>query len=367
MITFLNKVKKILYISPQSISGTLPLLCEGHRRKGNYARYVTLFPTPFGYEEDLQMNLRLHPDKNWIIQTRNLLKRMRGSHPADELPGNPPFWKPGSFVERTFFNFRDWLNSGKIHRFIAENGLDDYDIYHLEQGTGFFRDCRVVENWRSQGKKFVTFYHGNDIRNRGVYPDIHRISALNLTSELDLLEKYPGIRYLFLPIDTDKVAPVHHYNEKIKIVHATRSRFNKGSDFIIATVKSLEQKYPVELVLIENKPHAECMVIKAACDICIDQIADKAGWGYGMNSVESLAQGIPVCTYLNEKYLKFIPDHPFVNVNYDTLQSELISLIENPSLRADISAKGRNWVVKTHSIDAVMEQLYNYYEEYGIL
>ncbi len=358
---------KILYISPEHISGTLPLFCQGHRKRGNYARYLTLFPTPFDFPEDMSLNLWLHPDKSWILQGRKLLQKMRGIDFNMEREGKPPFWQPGGFVERGFFAFRDWLNFGKIYRFAAEHKLGDYDLYHLEQGMGIFRDARLVKQWKQAGKKIACFYHGNDVRNRGVLPAIHRISDLNLTSEVDLLEKYPGIKYLFLPIDTEMVKPQVRNNQKLKIVHATRSRYNKGSDFIIETVKELEKSYPVEMVLIENLPHDRCMEVKAQCDICIDQIADKGGWGYGMSSVESLAQGISVCTYLNPQYQAFIPDHPFVNVGYDNLKRELIRLIESGDYRREMSERGREWVVKTHSIDAVMEQLYGYYEEAGII
>jgi len=357
---------KVLYISPQHISGTLPLLCEGHRRKGNEARYVTLFPSAFGFPEDLSLRLHFHPDKNFIIRGRNFLLKSRGMDPDKELDGSPPLWQPGGFPERSFFKLRDRLNRRRIMSFIAEHGLDDYDIYHLEQGMGFFRDSRVVKSWAGKGKKIVSFYHGNDVRNHGILPDIHAISQLNLTSELDLLDKYPGMRYLFLPIDTDEVKPVPKANEKLKIVHATRSRYNKGSDFIIETVNKLAEKYPVEMVLIENVPHDKCMEIKSECDICIDQIADKGGWGYGMSSVESLAQGLATCTYLNPQYLEFIPDHPFVNVNYNNLAEKLTILIEDADHRGEMADRGRKWVVKMHSIDAVTGQLYDYYEEYNM-
>jgi glycosyltransferase involved in cell wall biosynthesis len=358
---------KILYISPQHISGFLDVLCAGHSRRGNSARFVTLFPSAFGFPEDLSLKLPLHPDKSWIIRGRRFLKRIRGEADEGELPGNPPMWSPGGRLERLFFNFRDDLIAKKVYKFLDDNGLWDFDLYHLEQGADFFRDCRTAKEFHSKGKKIACFYHGNDIRNRGVFPAIHKISDLNLTSELDLLARYPGIKYLFLPIDTKEVFPKLKDNPKKKIAHATRSRYNKGSDFIIATVRKIESKYPVELVLIENKPHADCMALKAECDIYIDQIADRAGWGYGMSSVESLAQGLATCTYLNPQYAEFIPDHPFVNVNYQNLEAELVKLIADADYRAECAKRGREWVVKTHDIEAVLDKLYGYYSEVGIV
>jgi glycosyltransferase involved in cell wall biosynthesis len=360
-------MRKILYISPEHISGTLPLFCKGHKDKGNYARYVTMFPTRFAFEEDMMMNLPLHPDKSWLVTARTFFNRLRGIKPNHEPEGNPPFWNPGGIIGKMFFNSRDKLIEKNVYDFMDKHDLWNYDIYHYEQGMDFFRDSRAAKKLKSLGKHIVCTYHGTDVRNRGVIKEMHQLSELNLSSELDLLYKYPGLKYLFLPIDTSEIIPVPHENEKIKIAHAARSRLNKGSDYIIEVVRKLEEKYPVELVLMENVPHDEVMRIKSTCDIYIDQLADKGGWGYGMSSVESLAQGLAACTYLNKKYLEFIPEHGFINVNYETLENELIKLIKDKDYRLKAAAKGREWVVKVHDIKTVMDTLYNYYEEAGII
>jgi len=358
---------KILYISPQHISGTLPLFCEAHKKRGNEAIYLTLFPSKYGFPEDLELRLPFHPDKTWISNTRLWMNKIRGITPQTEAEGNPPFWQPGGLIASLFFKFRDSLIEKRVYDFFDEHKLWDFDLLHLEQGLDIFRGCRLSLKLKEMGKKFACFYHGNDVRNRGVIPAIHRISDLNLSSELDLLDKYPGMKYLFLPIDTDLIKPVPRNNEKIRIAHATRDRTNKGTDYIIQSVMELSVKHPVELVLIENQPHDICMKIKSTCDIYIDQIADMGGWGYGMSSVESLAQGIPTCTYLNERYLEFIPDHPFINVNYDNFESKLTELIRDIGLRDEMSARGREWVVRNHDINSVADELYKYYEEAGII
>ena len=135
----------------------------------------------------------------------------------------------------------------------------------------------------------------------------------------------------------------------------------------IETVKKLEKKLPVELELMENIPHEKCMEIKSRCDIYIDQIADKGGWGYGMSSVEAMAQGLATCTYLNEKYMEFIPDNGFINVNYDNLEPELERLVTDSEYRKKMQIKGRQWVVKIHDIKNVISDLYGYYKLSGII
>ncbi len=326
-----------------------------------------MFPTKFEFPEDMSMNLPLYPDKSWIKKGRSFIQKMRGKHQDYRPEGRPPIWEAGGKIEKLFFGFRDSFIENKVFEFMDANNLWDFDVYHYEQGLDFFRDSRVLKKLKSVGKKIVCFYHGNDVRNRGVIPAFHELSDLNLTSELDLLGLYPGIRYLFLPLDTTLIKPLHHQNKKVRIAHATRSRYNKGTDFILKAVKNLEKKLPVEMVLLENIPHQKCMEIKSTCDIYIDQIGDKAGWGYGMSSVESMAQGLATCTYLNEKYLEFIPEHAFINVNYENLETELEKLILDAGYREKMSCKGRDWVVKNHDINVVMEKLYEYYREAGIL
>ena len=98
----------------------------------------------------------------------------------------------------------------------------------------------------------------------------------------------------------------------------------------------------------------------------IDQIGDRGGWGYGMNSVESLSMGICTLTELNSQYRKFIPDHPFVNINKETLENELRGLIKNKEKIIDLGIKGKKWVYKNHDISKVSKKLYDYYNLIGI-
>ena len=50
--------------------------------------------------------------------------------------------------------------------------------------------------------------------------------------------------------------------------------------------------------------------IKKTCDILIDQIGDSGGWGYGMNSVESMKLGLCCMSEMNAACNKFFKDNP---------------------------------------------------------
>ena len=85
-----------------------------------------------------------------------------------------------------------------------------------------------------------------------------------------------------------------------------------------------------------------------------------------MNSVESLSMGICTLTEMNKEYEKFIPDHPFISINQNTISSVLIDLIKDKN---KIFAKGwesRKWVEKYHDIKEVSKCLYGYYKSIGL-
>jgi glycosyltransferase involved in cell wall biosynthesis len=270
-------------------------------------------------------------------------------------------------AEKLFFRTRDGLWTPRISKALEKYHLLEFDIYHLEGGLGFFRDGRIIRRLKEMNKKIVCSYHGTDLRQRGVIPQIDALSDLNLTCELDLMTMHPKLNYLFLPIDTSQFTPRSHRGKAQRIGHAPTSRYFKGSDTIIRVCKQLESEFGVQLILIENKPHQEALRLKASCDIFIDQISNLGGWGYGMNSLESLSMGIPTCTNMLPQYEEFLPDHPFINVDSGNMKEQLSALIQDPELREQKGHQGREWVEQRHDIHRVMEDLYGYYRNLGWL
>lgn len=361
---------RILYISPEHVSGTLALFQRGHQAKGHECRYVTLFPSSSGFPEDICLHLPMMPNSGWV---QRLKKMIYHSSPEMgglvERQGHPPTWRTSTAAEAVFFFMRDALLSGRINRAIRRNELDTFDVYHLDQGLDFFRDARFIRRMKRRGAAVVCFYHGTDLRNRGVIPNVDEISDLNLTSELDILDKHPNIRYLHLPFDVDRFQVKEGENDPLVIGHACRApsaRHFKGTDRIVQVVKDLEREYSVRLDLVEGLPNEECMRRKAHWDVAVDQIADQGGWGYGMNSLETLSMGIPTCTRMNEQCEAFFSDHPFINVDEVTLRARLIELIENPEHRRSKGEKGRSWVNQRHGLENVVNELYKHYSEAGI-
>jgi glycosyltransferase involved in cell wall biosynthesis len=319
----------LLIVAPYHVSGTLDLWQREFRSRGHECRYVTLFRNPWGFSEDISLDLPLMPRAgSALIPLRRLLHRITRGPLADDTPitERPPLWKSPGLLASLFFALRDMIVAPRVLDTIRKNRLDGFDIIWLDQGSGFFRDARIVRRWAGMGKHLMAFYHGSDMRNRGIYPQVDRYLELRLTSEVDLLELDPRLRYLYLPFDTSSLTPEQRTpagDGVIRIAHAARVRAFKGTDRIIEVVERLKSRHRVELVLIENLLHDDAMALKRRCDIAVDQIADSGGWGYGMSGVEYLSLGIPTCTRMNPGMQAFMPDHPFVAVTADTLEAEL--------------------------------------------
>lgn len=362
---------KILYISPEHVSGTLQLFQRGHRLRGHECRYVTFFPSSSNFPEDICLNLPFMPDAIWVRKIKSFLNRQSPQmRTVQDREGFPPVWRTNTAAEAVFFFLRDFVLSGRINRAVKKYNLNQFDIYHLDQGLDFFRNAHFIKKQKARGAKIVCFYHGTDLRNRGVIPEVDATSDLNLTSELDLLPKHPNIHYLHLPFDFTNIKVKTKENDPLIIGHTCRapnSRHFKGTDQILRVVSELEKMYPVRMDLVEGLPHEECLRRKQNWDIAVDQIADRGGWGYGMNSLETLALGIPTCTRMNPQCEQFFAGHPFINVSPDTLKDRLIELIQNPQLRRQKAQESALWVRKIHSLDKVMDDLYIYYEKTGII
>ena len=356
---------KILYISPENTVGTLSLWKKAHEARGNQCDFVTLYQTRHNYDPGICLDLPLISSNSSYLKLRHkYYQYYKGDEGVlAEKKGYPPVWQPSSILEKQYFSFRDWLWHFKIEKAIKEHKFLDYDIYHIEWGLGFYRDGRFVKKLGELGKPIVCGYHGQDLRIRGAIEDIDKVSNLNVTSELDLLEKHPNIKYLFLPFDTSKFTPSFEINNPIRICHSPTNRHFKGSETIIPICEKIAQEENVEFILIEDKPIAEALKLKQSCDILIDQVHNRGGWGYGMNSVEALSMGLVCVTELIPKYVDFIPDHPFVNVNGESLYATLKQLVKDTNHIFQLKKRSREWVIQNHDLHNTADILYNYYKE----
>ncbi len=352
--------KKILHIAPQNFAGMPYDFVKMHNNFGSKSRLVTLYKNTLNFDEDICLNFKL--------PTGRRAKAWRDSKIRDSSPEPVKYNKPKNIFENVYFILRDEKNKTKITRAIKKYDLFDYDIYHFDGGMDFFRDLRFARELKKRKKKIVCCYYGSDLRTRGIFKELDEMSDLNLTVEFDHLSLHKNISYIFFPFDVKEYEIKERKNTKIKILHSPTNRKFKGTDKIISVINDIEKERQIEFVLAENMDRAEVLKIKSECDIAIDQVGgEMGGSGYGKNSIENLSMGIPTLTEFSDDYLKFIENNPFIHSTIDTLKDNLIRLIDNKSLRKDISVKGRMWVEKYHSYQSVNSMLTGYYKKNNIL
>jgi len=351
---------RILHLARTDTAGIPGTFVRTHNRLGHYARLATFYKHRFDYPSDICFK---YPALGPAFV--RLLRALRYYSMSDELT---KFGEEGQHdrirpLSRFLIQCNELMRLVFLQYYSRRYRLFDFDIYHLESGVGFLRDGRYIRELKSRGKKMVAYYHGSDLRARGANPAIDKYIDLHLTGHYDLLSYHRDMEYLPLPLETEKYVPASHdEGKRVRICHCPSHRALKGTEKIITTVENLQNRYPVELVLVENKPHQEALEIMRHCDIMIDQIEIGT---YGVSAMEALAFALPTCVFLKEKVESFIPDHPFVNVTSDHLEDKLIALMENPQLSKQKGTQGREWVVRTHDAVRVVKNLYAKYQERG--
>ena len=359
---------KILYISPENTAGTLSIWKKAHEENGHYCRYITFYPSSVGFTDDIVLNLPLVSSSNLYIKFRWFLQNyFYNRDPLIEKSEQYPKWKPINFLEKFWFIFRDFIGKYKIESLIIKYELDKFDIIHFEWGMDFYRDCRFAIKMKNKRKKIICHYHGPDLRTRGVISPLNEITDINLTNEVDLLMRHPNINYIFLPFNTKKYKQKKKINTPIILFHSTMNRYYKGSQIIIETCKKLENKYNIKFILMEKESNEKVLHMKQNCDINIDQISNTGGWGYGMNSIESLSMGICTATNMNTEMKNFLPDHPFYEITKENLFIELENLIKQPKKIMEFGIRGKKWVEKKHDYKYVIKSLYKIYESKNII
>ena len=358
---------KILYIAPENTVGTLNVWKGMHEKRGNQCDFITLYRSAGQFDPGICLDLPfVWANSTYMNLRHQYYKASRGPlGDYQEKDGFPPVWEPSNIFEGLYFKVRDWAWSFRIEPAIERYNLFEYDLIHLEWGLEFYRDGRLIDRLHKKGIPVVCTYHGQDMRTRGVIRKIDEYSSLNLTSELDLLEKHPNLKYLFLPFETDNYKPNLDIGDKIRICHSPTNRYYKGSESIIPACEKLANlNEDIEFILIENMTNQEAREIKSTCDILIDQVHNRGGWGYGMNSVEAMAMGLCCMTEMNEKYQSFLPNNPFVNTNGESLFTDLEKLVKDRQALKKRKELSRSWVVKHHGSESVGNVLYKYYEEH---
>ncbi len=347
-------MKRILHIAPQNFAGMPMDFVKMQREAGHEARLVTIFKNTLSFDEDITLGFSL-PTGGAARKWRDL--KMSGLK----------YYEPKNIAESLFFKARDFRNSAVIEKLVQEEKLLEYDVYHFDGGMDFYRDIRFAKKLLAAGKKIVCCYFGSDLRSRGIFRELDEMSSLNLTVEQDHLSLHKNINYLFFPFDVKGCEFKVVKNKKLRIIHSPTNRKFKGTDKILEVIEQVKKERDIEFILAENMDRTELLELKQTCDAAIDQVGGELGGsGYGKNSIENLAMGLPTITEFTEEYLKFLPGNPFISVNINTLKDAITEITDNRQLLEDYAHKGRAWAEKYHSFEAVNSKLEELYVKHSI-
>lgn len=278
-----------------------------------------------------------------------------------------------------------------------------YDIFHFFSGeTILTRKLRRFEliTYKLFGKRVVMHFVGSDIRSEEYiyWKEQHITEFLNgkddfpksKTWQMKLIgdaEKYadcilvstPDLKYLipkalYYPVMLDlekylKELAESKSSEKkediITILHSpsgVKKNRLKGSNHIIKILNKIAatNQFNLKFILpstIEKKrltnysaTRYEMFEYFKEADIIIDQLI--IGW-YGLLSVEGVAAGKQVISYVDENLKPFLfPDSPILIADVNTLESTIIKCIENIlNGKRKVATYQVEWIKKNHTIE----------------
>lgn len=346
---------KILHLAVENFSRIPAILVREERKQGHDSYLATLYPTGRNYTDaDYCLNLPLIA-KPWMSAAKKWFEPASAritNHRA--RPGRPIFHRPGIW-RSLFYHGRDFLWRSTIEPFLKQIDFYSFDLLILDGGAGFYRHGRVVQKFRSYGGKVIAAYYGSDLRSRGLLREIDKYCAARFSFEYDHRLILPESQFLYFPFSLPEGTSRTPINDgKIRIGHAPTNRAAKGTGQILAELETLKNQFPLEIILIENRPYSEAVNLKSQCDLFIDQIGEL---GYGVNSLESLAMGIPTAVELLPDFESFLGDHPFINISRGRIAEELTPWLESAARRTELGRISQNWVAKRHNPAQICRQI----------
>lgn len=260
--------------------------------------------------------------------------------------------------------------------------FDVYQFYFGNSLTGLsLTDIAFLKALR---KKIFFYFCGCDIRDsksviktykysacKVCWPmqcSANRVKAKKLAEEYangifvstpDLLEFVKNAIFIPQPIDLGflkKHNTSSNNGNKIKIVHAPSNSKIKGSIFIEKAIHNLKLKgYPIDFIIVDNRPHEEVMKVCSQADIIIDQLLIGS---YGQYSVEGMALGKPVICYIREDLKSLYPEKiPIINANIENIEDIIKQTINDDTLRHTTGKEGYEYVSKVHDARVVAQKL----------
>jgi len=158
-------------------------------------------------------------------------------------------------------------------------------------------------------------------------------------------------------INSDKYIVNTIEGARINVVHAPSSIGAKGTLQIRQIVNKLIKQIDFDYIEVTNKTRKETLEIISNCSIFLDQFILGS---YGMAACEAMAFGKPVFCYLIREVEALLPEScPIVNCSLESLEINLLTYLQNSTLRKQKGIESRKYIEKFHNSNQVVGLLLN--------
>jgi hypothetical protein len=211
----------------------------------------------------------------------------------------------------------------------------------------------------AEARPIVSSYHGSTYRNRWpYYNEVDRQSG-NVATAFNIDLVMLGPRWLPRAVP-DMMDKRWRQSGAFRVAHAPTSRRIKDTETVLGAVKDIPG---VELVLIEHTSNADCLQIKAGCDLLIEEFQ----LGYGTNAVECWAMGLPVISHAIPGILMEMRERlhplPFVDTPLEELRERVIQLRDDKNVYKEAARRGRSYWADYHQPQVIARQFIEMCEE----
>jgi len=257
------------------------------------------------------------------------------------------------------------------------------DVYHVNY---LLQDCYIAS--RCGKKPLIGHAHGSDVRTGLKHFLWKKIVRHNLkccdkifVSTPDILEPTRRYRedaeYLPNPVDTRLFypKPLPNQNERLKVLIASNSDWEvKGTNTAIKALSKIKNQIDVSIIhygkdfdktielarslgltihILERVPHEKIREYYWRTNVVVDRF--KIG-SLGMVSLEAIACGRPVVTYVSSKYPEY-RDFPLKDVN---TEEEVVEAVNNAT--SNLWKKQYAYLKKYHDPHKVADRVREIYE-----
>ncbi|HEY3249782.1 MAG TPA: glycosyltransferase [Ignavibacteria bacterium] len=263
--------------------------------------------------------------------------------------------------------------------------------YFIFDSTGtLFPDFKDIKFFKFFGRKTMVIFTGCDIRLpdkvakfkwnpcKDCTNDYKRFAGCVLSTKP---EKITGIEGAFdilvsaeeaaaslnkkyfttlFPFDINKFHAKYGINNKLKIIHAPSNQTYKGTKYVVEAIEKLKNEFNFDYKTISGIKAIDLYKEIESSDLVIDQML--VGF-YGLLSVESMAMGKPVISYIREDiWEKIGADCPIYNANPDNLYDVLYKILSNPNQLVKVGKKSREYTEKYHDAKKIAKQYLEIFE-----